>query len=215
MFRKRLLAGSGAAVVTVFIGGVVVHATIPAPNGVITTCYAKSGGAVRVIDSSVTNCGKSETQLTWNQSGPQGPIGPPGPQGVAGPTGAQGVAGATGPAGPSHTYFAITGTFSAGSSHTLTTVTVPAGSYIIDAQTTAVSLGPATFAGCFLVYSPPSPGQPPGTQLNVPASGSAALPIQDGQTCSSVTAISFNCESNPDALEQCATLRATLVGAIY
>jgi hypothetical protein len=41
--------------------------------GTIHACYSKSGGALRVIDSSVTNCKSGETSLTWNQSGPTGP----------------------------------------------------------------------------------------------------------------------------------------------
>jgi hypothetical protein len=37
------------------IGGVA-YATIPDGQGVIHACYAKSGGALRVIDASVANC---------------------------------------------------------------------------------------------------------------------------------------------------------------
>ena len=47
----------------------------------IHSCFKKSGGAVRVIDSSVTNCGSGETSLNWNQAGAQGE---PGPAGVSG-----------------------------------------------------------------------------------------------------------------------------------
>jgi hypothetical protein len=76
------------------------YASIPGPSGVITGCYNKSGGTLRVIDSSVTNCGSNETKITWNQVGPQGPIGLQGPAGPQGPQGVQGPAGATGPQGP-------------------------------------------------------------------------------------------------------------------
>ena len=69
-------------------------ATIPDSGGVIHGCYKKSGGAVRVIDSSVTSCVSNETALDWNIRGPAGP------QGAIGPEGPQGAEGPQGPAGP-------------------------------------------------------------------------------------------------------------------
>jgi len=85
---------------------VIAYSSIPGADGVIYGCYKKSGGTLRVIDKSVTNCAESETLLSWNQTGPQGPAGPQGPQGEqglvgpAGPTGPQGPAGPQGPEGP-------------------------------------------------------------------------------------------------------------------
>jgi hypothetical protein len=71
------------------------QAAIPDSNGVISACYLKFGGALRVIDSSHQHCATPfEAALQWNV---QGPIGPQGPQGNVGP---QGPAGATGPQGP-------------------------------------------------------------------------------------------------------------------
>ena len=61
-------------------------AAIPAPNGVISACYAKSDGAVRIIDASKTGCKSYRDLLTWNQVGPMGPQGPQGIQGVKGNT---------------------------------------------------------------------------------------------------------------------------------
>ena len=93
----------------------IAYATIPSDN-VIDACYSKSGGSLRVIDGTVTKCGKSETSLAWNvqgvkgepgatgpegPAGPQGETGPVGPTGPAGPQGATGATGAVGPAGPS------------------------------------------------------------------------------------------------------------------
>jgi hypothetical protein len=66
------------------------YATIPDGNGVIHGCYAKSGGTLRVIDASVTNCKTGETALDWNQQGQPGPKGDPGEPGPAGPQGAPG-----------------------------------------------------------------------------------------------------------------------------
>jgi hypothetical protein len=66
-----------AAAVAAATAGVA-YATIPDSGGVIHACYMKSGGNLRVIDASVTNCKSSETALDWNQIGQQGPPGPPG-----------------------------------------------------------------------------------------------------------------------------------------
>src|SRR4051812_14780559 len=91
MVGVAVLVGSMA----VFAG--VAWATIPGPNGVISSCYAKSGGALRIIDGTVTTCSAKETSLTWNAQGPKGDTGASGP---AGPTGLTGAAGPTGPTGP-------------------------------------------------------------------------------------------------------------------
>src|SRR5215469_13010899 len=89
------------------IGGVVVlggvgvgtaYASIPDSGGVIHGCYKPQGNGsnapLGVIDTALSNghCPSGDTELTWNQTGPQGP------QGV---TGATGATGPQGPAGPS------------------------------------------------------------------------------------------------------------------
>jgi hypothetical protein len=83
-----------AAAAAVFAGAA--YATIPGSDGVIHACYAKSGGALRVIDASVTNCKAGETSLDWSQEGLPGPKGDPGEPGPAGPQGEQGEPGAPG-----------------------------------------------------------------------------------------------------------------------
>jgi hypothetical protein len=106
---RRRTAAVGAATAGVLVVGVgVAFAQIPSQDGVISACYSKSGGALRVVDEG-TACKKGETRLTWNQKGEPGPPGPGGPQGPAGadgaqgpvgPAGADGAAGPQGPAGP-------------------------------------------------------------------------------------------------------------------
>jgi hypothetical protein len=99
--RRRLLAIAVGLITLVFAG--VALATIPDGGGVISGCYAKSTGALRVVDSSTTQCKGGEASLAWNQTGPQGPKGDPGPQGPTGDPGSQGPQGpkgVTGPAGP-------------------------------------------------------------------------------------------------------------------
>src|SRR5687768_3086527 len=76
-------------------------ASIPAPGGVINSCYDPRSGFVRVIDTAAgQTCRSGERALDWNQTGPQGPAGAPGAPGAPGATGPAGPAGDVGPAGP-------------------------------------------------------------------------------------------------------------------
>jgi hypothetical protein len=76
-----------------------------ATPSVIEACYAKSTGAVRIVVNSA-GCKSGEVAISWNQQGPQGPMGSTGPAGATGPAGStgpqgpEGPVGATGPAGP-------------------------------------------------------------------------------------------------------------------
>jgi hypothetical protein len=79
-----------------FVVAVVVQAAIPDASGVIHACY-RANGNLRLVDKS--NCTSSETALTWNQMGPQGPAGVPGPAGAPGPQGQPGTSGPSGVAG--------------------------------------------------------------------------------------------------------------------
>jgi hypothetical protein len=137
-------------------GFAIIHAAIPDSAGVIHACYSKSGGSLRVIDSSVTACGQNETSVTWNNVGPQGPQGVPGPQGRQGPAGPQGAAGAEGPAGPQgppgpagaqgpagpsgeagHAFFTFVtnlGFFNSNTMHDVLKLNLPAGAYVVNAS---------------------------------------------------------------------------------
>ena len=104
---RRSRRGTAIAVAVSAMGvagfGAVAFAAIPGEDGVISACYSRSGGSIRVIDASVTNCKANETAISWNKEGPAGPAGADGavgPQGPAGPTGADGAAGPAGPQGP-------------------------------------------------------------------------------------------------------------------
>ncbi len=94
-----LALGAGAAIA----GG-----AIPAANGTITGCYVRPNvdgpnGQFRIIDKEnpqQTCDAINETELQFNQRGPQGTKGDPGPAGAPGQKGDPGVQGNTGPAGP-------------------------------------------------------------------------------------------------------------------
>lgn len=87
LIRSALIAAAAAAALLV-VGGIA-YATIPDSAGVIHACYQKSGGTIRVIDASVTNCSSKETSLGWNVQGQPGAPGPQGLPGATGPSGSQ------------------------------------------------------------------------------------------------------------------------------
>jgi hypothetical protein len=87
--RGRLLV-LGVVAAVAAVAGAFAYAQIPSSTGVITACYSKSGGQLRVIDADSASCGKSETKLTWNQ---QGVAGSPGLPGTNGTNGTDGVSG--------------------------------------------------------------------------------------------------------------------------
>jgi type VI protein secretion system component Hcp len=89
---KTKLALGTAAALTALVAGSIAWASVPDPRGMITGCYDKQSGALRVTDTQTglpKACGAKELQLLWNQQGPQGVPGPQGAQGPQGPAGGQ------------------------------------------------------------------------------------------------------------------------------
>jgi hypothetical protein len=74
MNMRAVVLAFGGAMVGAAIGAVA-WASIPDPNGVITACYSKTKGTLRVIDAASQQCAANENRLSWNQAGPQGPAG--------------------------------------------------------------------------------------------------------------------------------------------
>ena len=107
---------------TILLMAIIAFATIPGPNGVISSCYRKIDGALRVVDST-EQCKSNEEALTFNQTGPQGPVGPQGPSGT------------------SQVYaYRSTGSFillNTTGNVLVASKNVPAGSYVIDVKLTA------------------------------------------------------------------------------
>jgi len=99
-FWQRRFVAVAIGLVGLLVAGGVAFATIPGGGGVISGCYSKKDGSLRVIDASSASCKSAETALTWNQTGPQGPKGDSGPQGPKGDQGAQGAQGPKGDIGP-------------------------------------------------------------------------------------------------------------------
>jgi hypothetical protein len=72
--RHRRVAGVVALGLMLALIGGIAYAAIPDANGVIHGCYHNVSGNLRVVDPA-TSCLPSETAITWNQSGQQGPPG--------------------------------------------------------------------------------------------------------------------------------------------
>lgn len=103
--KKRVpVLVAGVAIGAVVAGGIA-YAAIPATDGTIHACYAKTGnittykGAIRIVEQGEA-CKANEVPITWNQKGAKGDQGLQGLTGPAGATGAAGAVGATGAQGP-------------------------------------------------------------------------------------------------------------------
>jgi hypothetical protein len=102
--RRGLGLFVALAALSVFAG--IAYAAIP-DGGVFTACKSNATGTIRLIDKSLpgtsplSKCTRVETEISWNQTGPQGAKGDPGIQGEAGPQGEPGPQGALGPPGVS------------------------------------------------------------------------------------------------------------------
>jgi hypothetical protein len=87
--RRPTRLAAATATALVLGAGSVAYAAIPSADGVVSGCYAKNGGTLRVVDASAP-CKTTEMSIAWNQKGQpgaQGPQGPQGPQGAKGEPG--------------------------------------------------------------------------------------------------------------------------------
>jgi uncharacterized repeat protein (TIGR02543 family) len=98
MKRKRLITTAAGTLVAATIAGVA-WASIPGAGNVYTACMLKGVGTIRLIDKSLpstnlmSRCTDKETEISWNQTGQPGPVGPQGSKGDVGPAGPQGAKG--------------------------------------------------------------------------------------------------------------------------
>lgn len=113
-FSQHTMVIAAAAIILL---GVIAFASIPDADGIIHGCYKKSGGTLRVIDDAVDQCdSRADTAIQWNQTGPQGPAGP---------------------RGPSDAWFTEDSNVEVpddGAYHTVLTLSLPSGSYVLMAQ---------------------------------------------------------------------------------
>lgn len=86
---KRLYVITASVVAGLAIGATAMSA-IPGSSGTVKFCYAKMGGAARIVDQAVP-CRTTENSVVVNQQGLPGGRGPTGQAGPTGPTGLTGV----------------------------------------------------------------------------------------------------------------------------
>ena len=166
--RKRLLLVGGLLAVGFAAVGIA-YAAIP-NGGVISGCYAKNSGSLRVIDSPTTTCRNGENALAWNQ---QGPKGDKGDQGLKGDKGDQGLKGDKGDPGQPGSSAAYTNYGSGslqdiaeGDTQTVASVTLPTGSYTLMATVYVISGGGDTrFGQCFFAPGAPLRQRDGGSRL--------------------------------------------------
>jgi hypothetical protein len=88
---SRSILVTGGIAIVVGAAATLAAASIPAPGGVINSCYDPRAAYLRVVDTALgQTCTTAEKALNFNQTGPQGPAGATGatgPQGPAGPAG--------------------------------------------------------------------------------------------------------------------------------
>jgi hypothetical protein len=158
------------------VGGIA-YANIPDGSGTIHACYQKNQGALRVIDTDkAQNCSSSETPLSWNQTGQQGPPGPTGPSDVWSVDGYN--------AGLKNLPFQTPVDLA-------TTSTLPTGSYFVQAETEAENiLSTSTAYFCDLVDSSTTY-----QETRVTSSDWVTIPVQAVITLSSPDTISLQCEA--------------------
>ena len=220
--RRVSLASAviGVAILTLGLTNIVQAGTTP------TTYYAcvlNKIGTIRMISSS-QSCTQYETEISWNNVGPQGPqgpagpVGPTGPQGSQGPQGPAGQDGAQGPAGPvgpqgpagpqgpSNGYSAFSygsyGNLSSQPTQAVSLINLPAGSYVVNASA-VIAFGSNAGVRCYIT-SPASPnGKGPQGLIALTTSGAdESLSVTDTAILSSPGTVSLTCqmyEGNTDA----------------
>ena len=177
----------GLAITGAMAVGGIAYAAIPDAGGVVHACYKKSSpnqGTLRVIDTAkAQTCSTSETALNWSQTGPQGQPGQQGPPGPTGPSDVWSVDGYD--AGLKSLPFQTPVDLA-------TTSTLPAGSYVVQAETEAENISSlSTDYFCDLVDSSTTVYQ----ETRVTSPDWVTIPVQAVITLASPDTISLQCEA--------------------
>jgi hypothetical protein len=194
-------------------------AAIPDANGVFHACYEKSGGALRVIDSTKTTCRSNESPILWNHAGPAGV---PGPQGVPGTAGPRGPSGAFVSDNFSAGFVSVVLTGDALAPTRLAAVALPAGSYVFNAaialyvDVAVGTLVPFSNVRCALSGSTGTIGMQVRATVGGSASSYATLPLVAAVTLANAETVVLGCvaESGPPVSTQPSVLTAVQVEAL-
>lgn len=153
-------------------------------------------------------------------AGPTGPTGPAGPQGPTGPAGAQGPAGPAGPqgptgaAGPSVAYANYGATelqrIAEGTTQTVSSVTLPVGTYTLAATVSGIALGDARFMSCYFISAGALEGRPALISFDdgkLPLVGQVTVSIEN-------TAVFLRCSPLDGDFDALGEMIATRIGTI-
>ncbi len=178
----------------------------------LVLCANKSG-SVAVLEK----CRAGMTQIdptAVGLVGPAGEQGPAGPAGEQGPAGPPGAPGPVGPAGPSNAYAnygaADYQRIVSGTTQTVSSVTLPVGTYTLAATVSGVALGDARFMSCYFISAGSLKGRPAlisFDDLKQPLIGEVTTSI-DG------TSVFLRCSSLDGDFDALGELIATRVGTI-
>jgi hypothetical protein len=151
IFRQHFTYPKVAATIAVFLAAGGAAWAAAGTSSTIHACAKKHGGALRLA----THCRRSESAVSWSKVGPagrRGPAGPAGKTGAAGALGTSGARGATGATGPSDVYAAGTA-FKALTPSVVSygQLSLPAGSYLLQAKATFFAKAAGESMSCFLV----------------------------------------------------------------
>jgi hypothetical protein len=215
--RQHLTYPKAAATLAVFLaaGGAAWAAT--GTGSTIHACYKKHGGALRLA----THCRRGESAVSWSRVGPtgrRGPAGQAGKTGASGASGTSGARGATGATGPSDVYAAGTA-FKA-----LTTsgvsygqLSLPAGSYLLQAKATFFAKGAAESMACFLVGETSLKPEWDAGTVSAGAGSANVLSLIGAATFASTQAVELVCrlQSGTEGSIDNAHLVAVATGALH
>ena len=196
------------------LGGIALLASASSAEALVLC--VNSSGALVVRDA----CRPGTKQLDpaavglVGPAGPQGPTGPAGPQGPQGPVGPAGAQGPAGPAGPSDAYTNYGPDdfqrIAEGTTQTVSSVTLPVGSYTLAATVSGIALGDARFMSCYFISFGTLSGNPALLSFD-----DAKMPLLGEVTITTDnTSVFLRCSALDGAFDVLGEMIATRVGTI-
>lgn len=209
--RNRSMLFGLAALAAAAAGGIA-SASIPDANGVIHACYSAKGTGIpggtplKIVDTACTN---GQAEITWGQVGPQGPRGEKGDPGDKGDKGDPGEPGAPGISAAYTNYAGDWEPIGEGLTRTVASVTVPAGSYVLNAVVKAVDIDDWEYLQCGFF----APGTVHGHFAIFTGNGSQPM-LGDATVEFEQNPIFLRCEAREGTIRVLAEMIATRVGAL-
>lgn len=209
--RNRSMLFGLAALAAAAAGGIA-YASIPDANGVIHACYSANGTGIpggtplKIVDAGCTN---GQAEITWGQAGPQGPAGEKGDPGDKGDKGDPGEPGAPGISAAYANYAGDWEPIGEGLTRTVASVTVPAGSYVLNATVKATDVDDFEYLQCGFF----APGTVHGHFAILIGNGVQPM-LGDATVGFAENTIFLRCEAREGTINALAQMIATRVGQL-